>query len=47
MRRTIYLAAPLSLITGPVAWDGFAVVLIVGASLTFAVRWRTATRDLE
>jgi phosphatidylglycerophosphate synthase len=41
------VAAPLSLITGPVAWNGFAVVLIVGASLTFGVRWRTATRDLE
>jgi phosphatidylglycerophosphate synthase len=41
------VAAPLSLIMGPVTWNGFAVILIVGATLTLAVRWRTATRELE
>ena len=40
------VAAPLSLAAGPVAWNGYAVVLIVGAALTFAARSRTALRDL-
>jgi phosphatidylglycerophosphate synthase len=41
------VAAPLSLIVGPVAWNGFAVLLIVGATMTLLVRLRTAIRDLE
>jgi phosphatidylglycerophosphate synthase len=41
------VAAPLSLAAGPVAWNGYAVVLIVGAGLTLAARWRAAVRDLE
>jgi phosphatidylglycerophosphate synthase len=41
------VAAPLSLAAGPVAWNGYAVVLIIGAGLTLAARWRSAVRDLE
>jgi CDP-diacylglycerol--glycerol-3-phosphate 3-phosphatidyltransferase len=41
------VAAPLSLIVGSVAWNGYAVVLIVGAGLTLFARSRTAIRDLE
>jgi CDP-diacylglycerol---glycerol-3-phosphate 3-phosphatidyltransferase len=40
------VAAPLSLAAGPVAWNDYAVVLIVGAGLTLAARARTAVRDL-
>jgi phosphatidylglycerophosphate synthase len=41
------VAAPLSLAAGPIAWNGYAVVLVTGAGLTLAARWRTAVRDLE
>lgn len=41
------VAAPVSLAAGAVAWNGYAIVLIVGAGLTLAVRARTAVRDLE
>jgi CDP-diacylglycerol--glycerol-3-phosphate 3-phosphatidyltransferase len=41
------VAAPLSIAAGPVAWNGYAVVLIVGAGLTLAARWQAALRDLE
>ncbi|HEX7471902.1 MAG TPA: hypothetical protein VF323_02370 [Candidatus Limnocylindrales bacterium] len=41
------VAAPVSLATGPVAWNGYAIVLVVGTALTLAARWRTAIRDLE
>lgn len=43
----VAVAAPLSLATGPVAWNAYAVVLVVGAGLTLAARWRTAVRDLD
>lgn len=45
------VAAPASLLAGaangPVVWNGYAVILVVGAGLTFGVRWRTALRDLR
>ena len=41
------VAAPLSLAAGPDAWNGYAVVLIVGAGLTLLARGRTAIRTLE
>jgi phosphatidylglycerophosphate synthase len=41
------VAAPASLAAGPVAWNGYAAVLIVGAGLTLAARWQAAVRDLE
>jgi phosphatidylglycerophosphate synthase len=46
--RMVLLAvtAPVSLAAGPAAWNGYAIVLIVGAGLTFVARSRTAIRDL-
>jgi phosphatidylglycerophosphate synthase len=41
------VAAPASLAVGPVAWNGYAAVLVVGAGLTLAARWQAAVRDLE
>jgi CDP-diacylglycerol--glycerol-3-phosphate 3-phosphatidyltransferase len=41
------VAAPLSLLAGPVAWDAYAVVLVVGAGLTLAARSRAAVRVLR
>jgi phosphatidylglycerophosphate synthase len=43
----VAVAAPLSLAIGPVAWNGYAVVLIVGTSLTLAARWWTAIEELD
>lgn len=40
------VAAPLSLAAGAAVWNGYAVILIVGAGLTVAARLRTAIRDL-
>jgi CDP-diacylglycerol---glycerol-3-phosphate 3-phosphatidyltransferase len=41
------VAAPLSLAVGPLAWNGYAVLLIVGAGLTLVARWQAAVRGLE
>lgn len=43
----VAVAAPLSLATGPATWNGYAAVLVVGAGLTLAARWRAAVRALE